>query len=200
MKKPSSLITYLASLVIGIILLCFNNRAELSTVIVRTIGILITVPSALMFIGFFIGRSNSDRMKAPAWYTILVACAGLVLGIWMLCMPLFFSDVAVYTLGVVLILVGIAQIVFIHLASKGVGANIWWYCLPVVVIAGGFIICFIGPKSTESWLYIVTGILLIANALNGIASMGREAKIAHELDAADRALQKKGNGDIMKSE
>lgn len=179
MKKTSSLITYLASLVIGIILLALHEQVSLMKGVVIAMGILITVPSAIMFFAsFFRGKRNSDgTLTYPAWYSIVVACAGLVLGIWMLVMPGFFESAIVYTLGVVLILVGAAQLVYVYLASRPFGANPLWYCIPILVIAGGFIVFFIGPKEVNTWATITTGILLIVNAVNGLASVGREYKV-----------------------
>lgn len=177
MKKPASLITYVASLVIGIILLCFHGSEGLTNAIIRAMGILITVPSGLMFISFFFGKND----RTQAWYSVIVSCAGLVLGIWMLCMPQFFINVTVYTLGVILILVGAAQIAFIALASRPYGANVWWYCIPILAVAGGLIICFIGPKQTIDWAYLATGIILIVDGVNGIASLGRECRNEREL-------------------
>ena len=182
MKKTSSLITYLAALVIGIILLVLHEQVGLLKGIVIAMGILITVPSAIMFFSsFFKGRRTADgSVSYPSWYTLLVACAGLVLGIWMLVMPSFFEYAMIYTLGVVLILVGAAQLVYIYLASRPYGANALWYCVPVLVIAGGFIVLFIGPKEFNSWATITAGILLIVNAVNGLASIGRELKVDHD--------------------
>lgn len=183
MKKESGIITYLSALVIGILLLCFHEKTNLFEGIVIAMGILITIPSALMLINSFIYKKDAEGVKHyPVWYTSLVAVAGLVLGIWMLVMPSFFVGVAVYTLGVVLILTGLAQIIFLASGSKAYGGVIgWWYAVPVLVITGGFIICFMGPNLIESTASIVTGILLIVYAFNGVASLGREHKMKKEL-------------------
>ena len=186
MKKPSSLITYIAALVIGIILLCFHGSEGLSRAIVNAIGILITVPSGLMLISFFVGRKNVST--APAWYTVLVAIAGLVLGIWMLCMPKFFIGATIYTLGVILILVGAAGVAFIMNAAKPYGANPLWYIVPFLSLAAGFIVIFIGPQSTMEWIYITSGVVLIVYAANGIGSLGRECKVEHEIKEERREL------------
>ena len=178
MKKSASLIAYIAALVIGIILLSLHEQVNLLRDVVIAIGVLITVPSAVMFISALIGKKDEYGNRVfPAWYTIIVAIAGLVLGIWMLSKPAWFENWMVYTLGVVLILVGAAQITFIYSASKPYGANPWWYCVPILVLAGGFIICFIGPEGLNTWAAITTGILLIVYAANGLASLGRECKV-----------------------
>ena len=183
MKKQSSFLTYISALVIGILLLCFHEQAGLLKGIVIAMGILITVPSALMLISSFFTKPAPDGAKQfPTWSTIVVACAGLVLGIWMLVMPGFFVGVTIYTLGVVLILVGIAQIVFISGASKPYGgAMVWWYAVPILVIVGGLIIVFLGPSILDKAATIVTGILLIVYAVNGVGSLGREAKETKEI-------------------
>lgn len=188
MKKPASLITYVAALVIGVILLSLHEKVDLLKGIVITMGILITIPSALMLISAFTAKNENGERVFPAWYTILVTCAGLVLGIWMLCMPDTFKEWMVYTLGVGLILVGAAQMIFIHTASKPLGPNPWWYCVPVLVLVGGFIICFIGPDGTNVWATLTTGVLLIVYAANGIASFGRECKVRKEVKAEEKNL------------
>ena len=178
MKKSASLITYLAALVIGIILLALHEQVNLLEGVVIAMGVLITVPSAVMFISSLIGKKDEYGNRSfPGWYNVIVAVAGLVLGIWMLCKPGWFEVWMVYTLGVVLILTGAAQIVFIYSASKPYGPNPWWYCIPVLVLAGGFIICFIGPNGLNTWATITTGILLIVYSANGLASLGREQRI-----------------------
>lgn len=182
MKKSASLITYVAALVIGIILLVYNQRVELLKGIVIAMGVLITVPSAIMLLNCFIGKKDRYGNKQfPAWYTVIVAIAGLVLGVWMLCMPSSFQSWMVYTLGVILILVGAAQIVFIYTAARPYGANPLWYCVPILVLAGGFIVCFIGPQGVNTWVSLTTGILLVVYAVNGIAATGRECRLEHEI-------------------
>ena len=190
MKKQASLITYVAALVIGIILLALKELNLLHGVVVA-MGVVITVPSALLLISTFTGKKDASGVKVyPAWYTVVVAIAGLVLGIWMLVMPGFFSAITVYTLGVGLILVGIAQIIFIINASGPMGVNIWWYCIPVLTVAGGLIICFIGQDGVNTWARITTGIILIVYAFNGVAALGRESKERKELDAEREETEK----------
>lgn len=188
MKKPASLITYVAALVIGILLLSLHEINLLKSIVIA-MGVLITVPSFLMFLSAFIGNKDLDGRKVyPAWYTILVAIAGLVLGIWMLVMPSFFMFAMVYALGVILILVGAAQIVFIKMAARPYGVNPWWYCIPILVVAGGFIICFLGPQGVNTWATLTTGILLIVYSANGLASFGRECKVEKEIKAEEGQL------------
>lgn len=188
MKKQASLITYIAALVIGIILLVLNEKVNILEGVVIAMGVVITIPSALLLISTFVGRKTPDGQKIyPAWYTIVVAIAGLVLGIWMLCNHQFFSHIAVYTLGVGLVLVGIAQIIFIaSAASPYGGANPWWYCVPILAIVGGLIICFIGPKGVNTWATLTTGIILIVYAVNGVAALGREHAVEKELNAEEK--------------
>ena len=187
MKKQASILTYISALVVGIILLVLNEKVDLLKGMVIAMGIVVTVPSAMMLIGSFFGKEDANGVKHfPAWYTVIVAIAGLVLGIWMIVMPAFFMNITVYTLGVGLILVGIAQIIFIMNASRPFGPNPWWYCIPILVVTGGLIICFIGPDGVNTWATLTTGILLIVYAVNGVAAVGRERKVNREIEAEEK--------------
>lgn len=177
MKNFTGILTYIASLVIGIILLVFHAEAALLKGIIITIGVLVALPSAAMLIRTFIPRKMEDGEKiTPPWYGTVAAIAGVAFGVWMLCAPSFFINFTVYTLSIVVILAGIYGIVYIVQISRPYRPKIGWYMVPALLIAAGIIMIIFGANLIGSAANIIAGILLIIYGVNGFGAMGREAK------------------------
>lgn len=177
MKQLTNVFTYLAAIAIGVLLLIFHAAASMLSWIVIVIGIVILVPSLFMLVKSFFGPKNEEgKRPAPLWYLIVVCVAGLALGLWMLINPEFFIRITVYTLAAVLILSGIAGIVFVVQASRPGKANKWWYLIPVATIVGGLVLIFLGATAVGQIANLVTGILLVVYGVNGFAALGREQR------------------------
>ncbi len=178
MKNLTSIFSYIAALIIGVILLVFYSESMVLQGIVIALGILVALPSLIMLIRFLIPKKMEDGEKVPTpWYGIVVTIAGLAFGIWMLIAPSFFVSITVYTLAVILILSGISGWLFVSENARPYGgANIWWYCVPVLTILGGVVLCILGASALGQIANLVTGILLVLFAINGFTSYGREAK------------------------
>lgn len=177
MKHGNSILTYLSALIVGILLLLFCKEETLSDGIVIAIGILFVIPSVMLLINSFIRKKDTDGNPLPRpWYMIAIGFAGLIFGLWMLIMPGFFINVAVYTLGLVLILCGCASLIYVINASRPFGAYPGWYVMPALTICAGLVVCFIGPRETLSFAAIFSGCFLICYSVAGFASIGREQK------------------------
>ena len=132
MKGRTYLFSYLSALVIGILLLVFHESSGLFEGVVIAMGILIIIPSAIMLIAGFLRKVTT----ASKWYGVIASVAGLVFGIWMLCMPSFFINASIYTLGILLILAGVAGILFVINAARPASVNYLWMIVPVLAVAG----------------------------------------------------------------
>ena len=174
MKGRTYLFSYLSALVIGILLLVFHESSGLFEGVVIAMGILIIIPSAIMLIAGFLRKVTT----ASKWYGVIASVAGLVFGIWMLCMPSFFINASIYTLGILLILAGVAGILFVINAARPASVNYLWMIVPVLAVAGGLIIMFLGPATMQKAAALVSGVVLIVYAVNGFASLAREGKAA----------------------
>lgn len=178
MKHFSNVIIYLGALIAGIILLSLKGTAGLLSGIVVAVGILILIPSIVMiFKALFPAKGADGTRPAPAWYVILVALVAAALGIWMIANPSFFLNITVYTLGAVLILVGLSGIVSVMQASREFHIRLmWWYLMPSLTIAGGLVLIFMGTSIIGTVADLTAGILLICFAVNGFSALGREGK------------------------
>lgn len=175
MKKYSGLLTYLAALLVGVILLIFCKEAQLLQIIIIAIGVIIAIPSILTLVKSLIPTKNPDGTKSPdPWYSILAGLAGIVLAIWMIVNPSFFINIIVYTLGAILIFAGVMGWIDIMQTIKPSGSNLGWYITPSILIIGGILFCIIGNSMLGFAANITAGVLLVIYAVNGFASLGRK--------------------------
>lgn len=190
MKKSPGILTYLFALVIGVLLLCFTGKTNLFESIVIIIGILFMIPSVWLIVTSFITRRDPDgqRINKP-WYVGTAGCFGLIFGILLVCMPGFFSAYIIYTLGVVMILCGLAQIVFFSQVSSAVGSSRWFYLMPWITFVAGIVVLLFGPRLVENVATIVTGCVLIVYAVNGFVGMGSQSRRGRLLDIDRRRVE-----------
>jgi len=99
----------------------------------------------------------------------------------MMCSPQFFITAIIYTLGAILMLVGLAQICYIYQAARPYRAAAAWFIVPLITLAAGIILVIMGPDKVASAAGLITGIVLVVYAANGFASAGREARLQHDM-------------------
>ena len=173
MKNSNYSAVYIAALIIGAILVLANGSDHLYQGIVITIGVLVLATSGYMLISAFVRRNRPDLTGVNhPWYLYVAGAAGLSFGIWLLCMPGFFIGAAVYTFGVVMVIVGFLQVLFIYAGKKRATMSGWWYITPWLVIAAGFVVIFIGPAKLGTAANIITGVALVIYGINGLLSVG----------------------------
>lgn len=206
MKGKNYLFTYVSALVIGILLLIYHDKDQLYNSLVIVIGILIALPSlVLLLVELFRSRkpredSETRGQRAECamanWSTIIAGIAGLALGIWMLCSPAFFIKAIIYTLGSILILGGLLQIIAIYTAASPVRPVMLWFVIPVLTLIAGLVIIQMGPDKVSAAAGLIAGIALVVYAANGFASAGREAKLEEDF----QKLESKENKETKKIE
>ncbi len=183
MKSKNYLITYISALAIGILLLIYHQQESLYQTIVIAIGALIALPSLVLLLTMLFRKKPEVSTAGTSAVTIaseVAAAAGLAFGIWMMCSPQFFITAIIYTLGAILILVGVAQITYIYEAAKPFRPAAGWYIVPLLTLIAGIVIILLGPAKVSSCAGLITGIVLVVYAANGFASAGREAKFVEE--------------------
>lgn len=190
MKNSRFSAVYLAALIIGAILIIANGSDHLYQGIVITIGVLVLVTSGYMLISSFARRNRPDLTGVQhPWYLYVAGVAGLAFGIWMLCMPGFFIGAAVYTFGVMMVIVGFLQVLFIYAGKRKATMSGWWYLIPWLVIAAGFVVIFIGPAKLGKVANIITGVALAVYGVNGLLSVGTSSVKNRRIDREEAREQ-----------
>lgn len=173
MKNKSYVTTYVLGLVIGVLLCIFYNRTNIFTLMVIIIGALIILPSVIGIGKGFAGKKQDDgtRTNLP-WYTAAACVIGLVVGILLISFASFFAGYIVYTLGVLLVIAGIIQIMCLVAESHDVGGlKKGWYGMPWLTVAVGIVIVCLGPEKIANFVTILTGVMLVLYGLNGLFSL-----------------------------
>ncbi len=185
--------TYAVTLVIGVLLLVFTGRTNLFEIIVIIIGALFILPSlVLLFVGLQGRKDAEGRRQSLPWYMGVTAVGGLIFGILLVCMPGFFASYLIYTMSILLILVGVGQIVNLSAESNDVGGMSGvWYIMPWLTIAGGVAMIIIGPERIADAVTIITGVLMVLYSLNGFLGAGAhhsaKKRIARQQAGAEEA-------------
>lgn len=173
MKNKPYITTYALGLVIGVLLCLFYDRSNIFTLMVIIIGALIILPSVVGIGKGFAGKKQADgtRKNLP-WYTAAVCVIGLVVGILLISFASFFAGYIVYTLGVLLVIAGIVQIMCLVAESHDVGGlKKGWYGMPWITVGVGILIVCLGPEKIANFVTILTGAILVLYGLNGLFSV-----------------------------
>lgn len=206
MKKILYAGSYLAALVIGVLMLIFNYQTLNSDQpilrgLIIAAGILFIVPGLLLLIGSLSPKrdENGEIIKRP-WYTTVIAILALVWGILLICMPSGFMGNLNITLGVSLIILGIAQISWIIRSKE---STFWRFIIPALVICLGIVTLSVlnhYPDAGQSaqWAAIVSGLALVFWGFNGFASLRSKRVVAAEHAAGK--IEKKAEKEEKKAE
>lgn len=194
--------TYLFTLIIGVLLLVFTGRTNLFDIIVMIIGALFVIPSVILLFLGFAGKKEPDgtRMSRP-WYVAVTAIGGLILGVLLLAMPGFFTKYLLYTLAVILILEGIAQIINLTGMGNDVGGTpAGWFVMPWLTVAAGVTVIIIGPERIADAITIITGIVMILYSVNGLMGVSSHHVIRKRLVREESMATRDAEADAKKAE
>lgn len=201
MRKVIYAIVYLAALIIGSVLLIFNHQAvenaqpTLHPVIIAA-GIIFVIPGLYLLIASLIPHKDSNGVIiSRPWISTVMGIIALVWGVLILCMPGGFLGYFNITLGVSLILAGLAQITWIVKGRKVNGAPVWLYLIPLLTIAAGVWVLLLKKDYQDPGREIINGciiagITLIIWAINGFGSLPRRKKTLKDIEKETRRLAK----------
>ncbi|MDE7160969.1 MAG: DUF308 domain-containing protein [Muribaculaceae bacterium] len=181
--------TYIFTLIIGVLLLVFTGRTNLFNIIIQVMGALFVIPSVIMLFLGFAGKKEPDgtRQSRP-WYVAVTAIGGLILGVLLLVMPGFFSNYLLYTLAIILILEGVAQIINLSGMGNDVGGTpAGWFVMPWLTVAAGVTIIIIGPERIANAITIITGVVMVLYSVNGLMGVSSHHVVRRRLDREEAA-------------
>lgn len=174
-------LTILVVFVAGILLIAWHSRIDILQWVVVLAGITLIVPALYSFI-IALGRrrrGEGDEMRRTArTSTLWTSVAAIALGVWMVVNPSFFAGLLAYMFGAVLILYGIYHIVLMTYWLRPAVFPFWFYIIPVLMLASGIVILSTSVREMNSVVVLITGIALVASAVNSMLEFTASASSA----------------------
>ncbi|MDE7437219.1 MAG: DUF308 domain-containing protein [Muribaculaceae bacterium] len=201
MRKVIYAIVYLAALIIGSVLLIFNHQAVENTQptlhpVMIAAGIIFVIPGLYLLIASLIPHKDANGVViSRPWISTVMGIIALIWGVLILIMPGGLLGYLNITLGVSLIIAGLAQITWIIKGRKANGAPIWLYIIPLLVIAAGVWVLLLktdyqNPGREIIQGCIISGIALVVWAINGFGSLPRRKKTLKDIEKETKRLEK----------
>ena len=173
--KQGQLYANLVVLAAGILLIIFNDQNLVSTLIV-ILGVVLMLPCVASLISLLVRRAKDSKEgiktnKALFASGVISSLCGVALGAWMIVSPGSLVGIMVYLFAVLLIVAGIYQIIMLSVGHRPIKFPVWMYIMPTLMTAAGIVILATDVKTIESVVVLITGISLVAFALNRIVEM-----------------------------
>lgn len=201
MRKVIYAIAYICAIAIGLGMLIFNQQViEDTQPVIRPViiaaGILFVIPGVYFLLSSLrTKRDVNGNPESRPWFSTITGAIALIWGIILLCFPSGFLNNMNISFGVSLIIVAIAQVVWIIQGIRTNGAPAWLYIIPIIVIAAGVFVIIMprdyqnpGVETVKGC--IITGAALILWAINGFMSLPRRRKTSADLEKESRKLAK----------
>lgn len=149
MSKRDNIISSIFSIVLGFLLITL--KSNVITIAITVIGVAVLLSALFDFVNKF---TNIGIVKA-------------VIGLCILVFGWMFINLALYILAASIIVMGLLQIANIHRFAPinlTMKESIMLYIKPIVTVLAGACL-FFNQGGTISWIFVVTGILLIAEGV-----------------------------------
>ena len=178
MNLRSNIVANLLILAVGILLIVFCNGNVLSTLII-IIGIAFIIPCLANIIMILTRKekdkegNNINRSKASFASGVIASLGGIGLGTWMVISPESLMGIMVYLFAAMLVIAGLYNIIMLAFGHRPVKFPLWMYILPTLMIIAGIIILCTDIKSIESTVVLITGIAMVAFAINRFLELGK---------------------------
>lgn len=174
--KHAQLYINLAILAAGILLIVFHNQNLITTLIVL-LGIAMMIPClATLFAVIF--RRDKDAQgntikpnKALFASTVITSLCGIGLGTWMILSPSSLVGIMVYLFAAIIIIAGLYQLIMLAIGHRPIKFPWWMYIMPTLMTLAGIVILTTDVKTLESIVVLITGISLVAYAINRFAEL-----------------------------
>ncbi len=162
LTRKSNLFTSVIVGLVGILLIILHARIDLLNWVSVAVGLMFILPSL-----FVLCSSIGSKQHLPAGIAF-VAAGGLILGLLMCVFPSAFAGFFVYVFAALLAIFGIYQIVDLASWSKTVKIPALYYVVPILLVATGIVMLCTSLRDINTIVVLVTGIALVAGAVNSI--------------------------------
>lgn len=169
----SSVLRGLAAILFGVVLIVWPEQSSQYLVIV--IGLFFIIPGLFSLLNYLMSKKE---VRAALSFPI-EACGSVVLGILLLVFPVFFISILMYLLGILAIIGGVSLIIHLLVKRKRLPLSLWYYVLPVLIVAAGVMI-LTNPEKVVEKTFIIFGVVCILFGLSLLINWMRFRKISRD--------------------
>jgi hypothetical protein len=133
------------------------------------IGVCFIIPGLVSLVGYFI-RPKTEGVSAPMFP--LHGIGSILLGVWLCVMPDFFINFFMYLLGILLVIGGLQQLLFLNSCRKRTIVPFGFYIVPsLIFLIGIFII--VNPFDTLTSTFKLFGLTSIIYGISELINWFR---------------------------
>lgn len=171
----------LITAVVGVLFIIWHGKVNLFDWLVRGLGVLILIPGICVLVHSLNVMQSRRRVgttqitfdgkavttgKATALSMLIAAAAAIALGFWMLIHPGFFVGLIAYMFAAALLIYGIYQFALLIYLRRPIVMPWYFYIVPSLFVLAGLSILLTSVRTINSVVTLMTGILLVAGAVN----------------------------------
>ncbi len=170
----------LITAVVGVLFIIWHGKVNLFDWLVRGLGVLILIPGICVLVHSLNVMQGRRRVRAQITFDgkaattgkvtalsmLIAASAAIALGFWMLIHPGFFVGLIAYMFAAALLIYGIYQFALLIYLRRPVVMPWYFYIVPSLFVLAGFSILLTSVRTINSVVTLMTGILLVAGAVN----------------------------------
>ena len=158
-----SILSSIIALVLGLVLVLWPGDAL--RIMVVAVGVLFLAAGVVSLVAYLSNsRHKDDTQRFP-----IEGGGSLLFGVLLVVMPDFFVKALLIILGVLLMLAGLQQLVFLTSIRKQAPVSPLFYILPALVLAGGAVVTFKSFDVAKA-AFVICGAISIVYGLSGIIS------------------------------
>lgn len=181
MKKkllPTVLVS-LCFLLAGIIFIAYSSSADVYTIVETVLGIVFIVPS-ILYVCLIMSRHRDQRDMAD-YVGIVPSLGGLCFGVVLVLKPELFNSALSIVFAVLLIVLGMAHLVYMAISSSRLKIAWWYYIAPLAIAVAGIVLLLKSDiRDQQPWMVLTVGVAFVLSAVAWGLELAAEWQAAHD--------------------
>lgn len=156
----------------GIALIFLRDTAL--NIVVSIVGALLLMVAAVNAVAMIRQQRTATASKLPTG-SIIASATTAIVGLWMLITPDSLTNLIIYVIAAIMVIVGCSQLYGLHFGNRGIKLSPMLDILPALVAISGLVVFFIGADDIKSSLLLLSGIALIVGGVGGLLQSSAES-------------------------
>jgi len=184
MNNSRNVLTSVLVLVVGVVFIFMQGKANVINAIVSITGVLFLVAGGFNVIMLMAGRKAEKPKGSSAGY--LTSLAAIALGLWMVLDPGALVSVVVYLFAGLLVVGGAYHVYMLAYGFRPLRFPVWFYILPSLMVIGGVVVFSVGATSMMEYIVLVAGVAMVIFAVSTFLEIAGRSSY-------DRAVRNSGS-------